>query len=162
MGPSEVEAFKGGVRSTRMPQEETLEGFLEPFLQAEIFLPPSWSFHHCVRGVRRNVVVGGAVSLHFCVLLLLGNDDVVSVPADVDDVVEIGRRKVIEVARLLLLCSALPSFGAFGVLEPATLRLGIVLSSDFTVPVASRTWSGSSLMLRPPIVFVFWPRMLEK
>jgi hypothetical protein len=62
-------------------------------------------------------------------LLLPGNDDIASIPADVDDVVEIGHRKIVEIAkrRLLLLRDALPSFCALGVLEPTTLPLGIVL-----------------------------------
>jgi hypothetical protein len=74
------------------------------------------------------VVIDGAVGFHFDVLLLPGNDDVASVPADVDDIAEIDRREVVEVARLmlLLLYRTLPAFGAFGIPEPTTFLLNIV------------------------------------
>jgi hypothetical protein len=61
-------------------------------------------------------VVGGTVGLHFDTFLLLGNDDVAGVPANVDDIVEISRGEVVEVARLMLLQRALPTFGV--VAEP--------------------------------------------
>jgi hypothetical protein len=69
--------------------------------------------------VLRDVVVGGAVGLHFDTFLLLGDDDIAGVSANVDDVAEIGHGEVVEVVGLMLLQRASPMFGAFGVPEPA-------------------------------------------
>jgi hypothetical protein len=41
-----------------------------------------------------DVVIGGAVGFHFDMLLLPGGDDVASVPANVDGIVEIGHGEV--------------------------------------------------------------------
>jgi hypothetical protein len=73
------------------------------------------------------VVVGGVVGLHFFILLLSGDDDVTSVPTNVDDIVEVGCGEVVEVAGLLLplLCHTLLPFGAFGVRELAALLLSV-------------------------------------
>jgi hypothetical protein len=49
-----------------------------------------------VQVVLRNVVIGSAVGFHFDVLLLPGDDDIASVPANIDDIVEIGCRQVVE------------------------------------------------------------------
>jgi hypothetical protein len=48
------------------------------------------------------------------------------VPANVDDVAEIGHGEVIEVAGLMLLQRALPTFGTFGIPEPTAFFLDIV------------------------------------
>jgi hypothetical protein len=51
----------------------------------------------------RDVVVGGIVGFYLDTLLLLGDDDIASVQADVDDVAEISRGEVVEVVGLVLL-----------------------------------------------------------
>jgi hypothetical protein len=73
--------------------------------------------------------------------LLPGNDDVAGVPANIDNIPEIGRGEVVEFAWLMLLQRALLILAAFGILEPAVFFLDIVLSSIFTVSVAPRACS---------------------
>jgi hypothetical protein len=51
----------------------------------------------------RNVVIVRAIGFHVDLLLLPGNDDIASIPANVDDIVEIGRREFVDVAKLMLL-----------------------------------------------------------
>jgi hypothetical protein len=63
----------------------------------------------------RDVVIGGTISFYLDTLLLPGDDDIASVPADVEDVAEVGRGDVIEVARLVLL-SLHRVFAALGTL----------------------------------------------
>jgi hypothetical protein len=74
------------------------------------------------------VVVGGTVGFYLDTLLLSGDDDIMSVPADVDDVAEISRGEVVEVAGLVLLSlqCALPALGMFGVSKPTSLFLNVV------------------------------------
>jgi hypothetical protein len=55
------------------------------------------------------VLIGKAVGFHINVLLLPGDDDIASVPANVDDIAKIGRGEVIEVAKPMLLQCALPT-----------------------------------------------------
>jgi hypothetical protein len=100
------------------------------------------------------VVVGGAIGLHFCILLLSGNDDVVSVPANVDDIVEVGCGEVEEIARLLLqlLHHALPPFGMFGVPKFVALLLSVILIfylHNITV--------GELRAIEVVHMFLFWP-----
>jgi hypothetical protein len=74
------------------------------------------------------MIVGGAVGLHLVALLLLGDDDVVGVPADVDDSAEVTHVGDVEVALplLVLLDYAVPAFGALCVPELAVLLLSAV------------------------------------
>jgi hypothetical protein len=76
----------------------------------------------------RDVEIGGTIGFYLDMLLLSGDDNIVSVPANINDVVEIGHREVVEVAGLVLLSlrCAFPALGAFGVSEPASLFLNIV------------------------------------
>jgi hypothetical protein len=48
----------------------------------------------------RDVVIGGTVSFYLDTLLLLGDDDIASIPADV---AKVGCGEVVEVAGLVLL-----------------------------------------------------------
>jgi hypothetical protein len=82
-----------------------VESLLESFLRTESLLSTGGLFSNfwlvllsCLQVVERDLIVGGAVGFHFFMLLLLGNDDIVSVPASVDDSPEIARGGVIEVA----------------------------------------------------------------
>jgi hypothetical protein len=78
------------------------------------------------------VIVVGVVSFHLDAFLLPGDDDVVDVSINVDDVVEIHSGEVIEVARLMLVLFwyALPMHGMLGVLELAPLLLDVVFIFD--------------------------------
>jgi hypothetical protein len=91
------------------------------------------------------VVIGGIVGFHLHVLLLSGDDDVVSVPINVDDIAKICHGEVIKVARLLqlLLCYVLPAFGAFGIPEPTMFFLNIVFVFYLHGTMALRSFSGS-------------------
>jgi hypothetical protein len=51
----------------------------------------------------RDVVVGGIAGFYLDMLLLPGDDDIVSFPTEVDDVEEIDHGKAVEVAGLELL-----------------------------------------------------------
>jgi hypothetical protein len=72
--------------------------------------------------------VGGAVGFHFFALLLPGNDDIVGVPARVDDSAEVARGGVVKVAAPLLvrLDRAVPAFGALRIDEPTTFLLDVI------------------------------------
>jgi hypothetical protein len=73
------------------------------------------------------VVIGGAVDFHFDMLLLPGDNDVASVPANIDSIAVVGHGEVVKVARLLLvLCYALAAFGAFDISEPAAFSLNVI------------------------------------
>jgi hypothetical protein len=76
----------------------------------------------------RDVVIGGTVSFYLDTLLLPGDDDIASVPADVDDVVEVSRGEVVEVAGLVLLPlhRVFSMLGTFGVSEPALFSLNAI------------------------------------
>jgi hypothetical protein len=138
--PSELMALEGRVRNTQMPLAIIVEGHPEAFLRGESFLALSWLLHPCIRGfgrvrlallgqaqvVLRDVVVGGAVGLHFNAFLLPGDDDATSVSTSVDDIAEIDRGEVIEVVGLMLLQRAMTAFGVFGVSEPAVFSLDVV------------------------------------
>jgi hypothetical protein len=76
----------------------------------------------------RDVVVGGTVGFYLDTLLLPGDNDIASVPADVDDVAEIGHEEVVEVVGLVLssLHRVFSALGTFGVSEPASFSLNVV------------------------------------
>jgi hypothetical protein len=103
----------------QMPWASLVESLLESFLRAEGFLSSGWLFPDfwlalpsCTQIVERDMIVGGAVGLHLIALLLRGDDDVVGVPADIDDSAEVTCGKVVEVALplLVLLDYAVPVF----------------------------------------------------
>jgi hypothetical protein len=78
------------------------------------------------------MIVGGAVGLHLIALLLPGNDDVVGVPADIDDNAEVACGAVVEVARLMLVLYwyVPPTCGMLGVPKLMPLFLDVIFIFD--------------------------------
>jgi hypothetical protein len=76
----------------------------------------------------RVLVAGGAAGFQFFVLLLFGNDDIVGVPASVDDGSKVTRGEVVEVRVSLLVRfdGVVPSLGVLRIDEPATFLLDVI------------------------------------
>jgi hypothetical protein len=72
--------------------------------------------------------MGGAVGFHFFALLLPGNDEIASTPANVDDVAKVTRGGVVEVAAPLLvrLDRVAPTFGARRIDEFTAFLLDVI------------------------------------
>jgi hypothetical protein len=116
-----------------------VESLLESFLLAEGFLSSGWLFPDfllvfpsCTQVVKRDMIVGGLVGLHLVTLLLLGDDDVVGVPAGVDDSAKVACGVVVEAAKLVLVLFwyALPVRGTLSVPKLMPLFLDIVFIFD--------------------------------
>jgi hypothetical protein len=127
----------------RVPRVSPMEGFLESFLRTESLLsmgglfPSFWlALPSCLQVVERDLIVGGAVGFHFFALLLPGNGDIASVPANVDDGAKVARGGVVEVASPLLvrLDCAVPAFGA---LRLMSLRRSFWMSSASSILMLS-------------------------
>jgi hypothetical protein len=78
--------------------------------------------------VKRELIAGGAVGFYFFVLLMPGNDDIVSIPASIDDGTKVARGGVMEVTAPLLvrLEGAAPALGALHIDEPAAFLLDVI------------------------------------
>jgi hypothetical protein len=74
------------------------------------------------------LVAGGAVGFYFFALLPSGNDDIVGVPASVDDGLKVTNGEVMEVTASLLvrLDGAVPTLGALRIDEPAMFLLDVI------------------------------------
>jgi hypothetical protein len=81
-----------------------------------------------LQAVERELIAAGAVGFHFFAFLLLGSDDIASVPASVDDGMKVARGGVVEVTAPLLvrLDRAVPALGALHIDEPAVLLLDVI------------------------------------
>jgi hypothetical protein len=73
------------------------------------------------------------VGFHFFALLLPGNDDIVGIPASIDDGLKVTRGEVMEVTAPLLvsLDGAVPALGALRIDEP--WRSFLILSASSTL-----------------------------
>jgi hypothetical protein len=109
-----------------VPQASPVEGFLESFLRAESLLstgglfPSFWlALSSCLQVVERDLILGGVVGFHFFALLLPGNDDIASVPTNIDDGAKVARGGVVEVAfpPLVRLYLTVPAFGVLRIDE---------------------------------------------
>jgi hypothetical protein len=74
------------------------------------------------------LVACGAVVFHFFVLQLPSNDDIASIPANVDDGSKVTRGEVMEVTASLLVRfdSAVPALGALCIDEPTMFLLDVI------------------------------------
>jgi hypothetical protein len=126
--------FERGKLGLLVPWASPVEGFLESFLRTESLFsmgglfPSFWlALLSCLQVVERNLIMGGAVGFHLFMLLLLGNDDNASVPANVDYGAKVAHGGVIEVAALLLvrLDRVVLAFGALHIDEFTAFLLDV-------------------------------------
>jgi hypothetical protein len=89
----------------RVLRASPVEGFLKSFLRTESLLSmggfyPSFllALLSWLQVVERDLIMGGVVGFHFFTLLLPGNDDNASVPANVADGAKVTRGGIVEVA----------------------------------------------------------------
>jgi hypothetical protein len=82
----------------------------------------------CLQVVDRDLIMGGAVGFHFFTLLLPGNDDIASVPANIDDGAKITRGGVAEVASppLVRFDRVVPAFSAHRIDELMAFLLDVI------------------------------------
>jgi hypothetical protein len=118
-----------------VPCASPVEGFLESFLQTESLLSigglfPSFllALPSCLQVVKRDLIVGGPVGCHFFTLLVPSNDDIASVPANVDDGMKVTYGGVVEVAAPLLvhLDHVVPAFGTLRIDEFTVFLLDVI------------------------------------
>jgi hypothetical protein len=81
-----------------------------------------------LQAVERELIAAGAVGFHFFAFLLLGSDDIASVPASVDDGMKVTCGGVMEVTAplLVLLDYAVSAFGALRIDEPMAFLLDVI------------------------------------
>jgi hypothetical protein len=79
--------------------------------------------------------MGGVVGFHFFALLLLDNDDIVSIPTNIDDGAKVAHGGVVEVASspLVRLDRAVPAFGLLRIDELTVFLLDVICVFYFNV-----------------------------